>query len=263
MSEFPFGSIIGSGAGLAVSGLTGLPPSLTVPLGQAGGNLIQGAIDGNKAKLPPLTDPSQMAQMVAYRQIADELKNKQKALESGATYLPQQESIKQTGQNAMAKVLQSGGSTGATLAGLSFLNRGTGRNLNDLYTTMTGQANQMSLQGLRVQQLMSDLNDRMATRKLNLQSYKYSQDLANAMNMQKSGMEGLNAVLADKSGKIDNLFNPQQTIPPNMSLTATGQPGSPLYPNLGITEGRTSSWNPQMQSLPSTQIPVDESVFGI
>lgn len=140
------------------------------------------------------------------------LRDKQRSLESGAAYLPQQEAIKEAGRStANAATRLSGGNVGATIGALNRINRSTGRNLNELYGNM-------SMEGLQMTNIMNQLVQQMANRSLNVQVGNQAQQLADAVKQKQGYQQGLVSSLANSNlGEM----NPQ---------SRTSQPKSQYVP---------------------------------
>jgi len=222
-----WGQIIGTGVGIGASVLSGgaIPPTVSIPAGQALGETIEGGIKSNQAKKmqPPLNDPEERASL-------DKLKNQQDLLESGAYFSAPKADIMQRGQEAINAVSRvTGGDIGATITGINRVNRGTGRNLNELY-------GQMSIEGLKLQQVIGALQSSMAKRRLGIQMYQEREKALQGQEEQKKGGENLNALLA--SGKFsDWLAGLNKSTPTGGGDTggsSFGQPVSGGFQDVGM-----------------------------
>jgi hypothetical protein len=199
-----WGQIIGTGVGIGASVLSGgaIPPTVSIPAGQALGETIEGGIKSNQAKKmqPPLNDPEERASL-------DKLKNQQDLMESGQYFAAPKADIMQRGQEAINAVSRvTGGDIGATITGINRVNRGTGRNLNELY-------GQMSIEGLKLQQVIGGLQSSMAKRRLGIQMYQEREKALQGQEEQKKGGENLNALLASGTKLSDLLAGLNKSTP--------------------------------------------------
>lgn len=135
----------------------------------------------------PMTD---WRQQEAY----ESLKDKARALETGAAYAPQQAAIQQQGLGAMSAATRvAGGDTGATLGALANINRSTGRLVNELYGGM-------SMEGLQLQNLLASTAKSMADRAYQIQGWNKSQALGDAMKRKQQYQQNLTTAMSDIFG---------------------------------------------------------------
>jgi hypothetical protein len=153
------------------------------------GSGVCGEIEGGKAwkeanamKIPEY-NPGQV-------EFLNEIINKRKRLEAGTMYMPQQEQIRQMGAYGMRTASNvSGGDIGGTINALKLINRGTGANLNKLYSGMQEQS--MGLMGMEQNQVKQ-----IADRELGLAMYDKQQAMADAAQQKKMAWENLSAGIA-------------------------------------------------------------------
>jgi hypothetical protein len=173
------GEVIGAGLGLGASFL-GVPPSIGVPAGQALGGFVEGQIKESQAKKMevPTYNPIQQS-------FLDELMKRRRNLEMGLAYQNIQRDINNSGQSAMNTLANySGGNVGATIQGLSTINRGTSRNLGKL-------AGEMSLEGMRMDSLIANVIQNMANRERSIATTnKYGAEMQ-GVQQTKAGMQNL------------------------------------------------------------------------
>ena len=182
------GTMIGEGAGLGAGLLIpGAQPF--IPELMSGGGALGGMIGGSMAEKKaskmdlPLTDPMQVEYM-------NTLLRKQKALETGTAYAPEQDLIKQIGGKAQENILKlSGGNVGAAVGNTMAVNRSTGKNMNELF-------GQMSLEALKMDELIGNVTDKIAARKLGVQAYKQQQAMTAATQEKQDAMKNLMALVA-------------------------------------------------------------------
>jgi hypothetical protein len=189
------GNIIGGilGAGLGTLANPGAGTSAGWALGSSVGGVAEGLAGWGKANNMqlPQVDPRQ-------RLLYDEIARKRRALETGVFYQPQQDVIRQAGAQGMQTAAGiTGGDVGATVSALGQINRGTGRNLNELY-------NQMQQQSLGLLQQQIPLGQKIAEQIWAQKAYEKQAALTNAATVLKESMEGLNAGIA--SGGFNNLL---------------------------------------------------------
>lgn len=235
------GGILGGGVGAALGGnVVG-----GFALGSAVGGGIEGIIKRRQADSKTI-DPSSAMQT----SILNDITRRRRAMEAGTFFMPQQQQLMSMGAGAMNKAASvTGGNIGATISALRGINRGTGRNLNELYGQMLGAAGQMG------QQEMAQVNQ-LYNQQFSIQSYDKQQALHDAMRTQQDAGANLNAYMADPKrtqGLVDGFkewlakrggnawTGAQQTYPvmqnPNTSNLYM-QPGSimnTLMPNAGYS----------------------------
>ena len=173
------GSIIGGILGGVGGSFVGSPQA-----GYALGSSLGGIIDGgnkwrkaNQMQIAP-TDPRQT-------QLLNEIIRKRRALEAGTMYQPQQDAISQQGAYAMNRVARaSGGDINATIQALNMINRGTGRNMNELYGQMMGQS--MNMMGIQNQ-----LAQMIGAREYQTQAYNKAQAMGDSARILQNSMANL------------------------------------------------------------------------
>jgi hypothetical protein len=242
------GSVIGGVVGgIAGSYIPGAGTAIGMGIGSGIGGIIEGEIGKAKAdnmKIPT-TDPMQLQQLADLEKTKAELKAKQRMLELGTMYQPQQQEIRRAGNEAINKAItMTGGNIGATLAAINVVNRSTGRNLGGLYSDMSSQANQMSLEGLRVQQLMGQSRDSIAARKLRLGIIDKQQAMEESYTNAKEGQQNMMAAIAAMAGKGN--VDTNNTTPVNTSIANLNSPLQPATPTA------QPSW---VTANPATQYP--------
>lgn len=226
------GAIIGGILGGAVAGLaTG---GTATGLGYALGSGIGGAIEGQalwskaqKNKIPE-SDPRLAL-------LFNEIRQKRAGLESGQMYQPQQDMIRQAGAQALGTAAGiTGGDIGATVSALGAINRGTGRNLNELYGGMMNQSVNMMQQEQALAQYLAGM-------RYQSRAYDQQQQMANAAQTLQNGMQNLNAVVAGGGlgslvGGVNNNYTYNSTLGNNLGATL----GKSMSSGLGGTTVNTS-----------------------
>lgn len=174
------GALVGAGIGAALGN-----PMLGAKVGTAAGSLLGSAVEGSKANqaAAPLEDPEQ-------RQLLDEINRRRRSFETGSAFQSQRRALGQQ-QAALSRGIAraSKGGTGATIAGLSRLQRTTGAALNEIFAR--GQQQQNFLDQMAV-----GLTNRMAQRRLDLQNLQQARAMARQNRMQREGTSGLLNILA-------------------------------------------------------------------
>ena len=179
--------MVGEGVGLGIGLLPGMQPFIPelISGGGALGGMVGGSIQQNKAgKMDvPLTDPLQVDYM-------NTLLRKQKSLDNGTAWQPQQDLIRSTGSKAQDNVLKlAGGNIGNAVGNVINVNRSTGKNLNELF-------GEQSLEGLKMQALIGDVVDKISARKLSVQAYKQQQAMTAATQEKQDALKNLLALVA-------------------------------------------------------------------
>ena len=186
------GSVIGGILGAVGGAVVGGPPGAAAgyTLGSGVGGAIGAGIDTKKAqdKQIPMSDPNQTS-------LLNEIIAKRKRLEAGSMYQPQQDTIMQAGAYGMNRAVRAtGGDVGSTIKALSLINRGTGRNLNELYGNMMNQSvNMLQLQQAQTQAIEN--------RSLGLQMYDKTQAMGDATKRLSDSKANINSALASKTGQ--------------------------------------------------------------
>lgn len=222
-----FGSILGSVAGQGNVMNAGDPTTGAKSIGMAGlavSELIKARSKRKQAEAmnPALYDPQQTAYLM-------DLKSKQRALDTGTAYQLQRDDIKQMGALAMENARRmAGGDVGATLGAFGTIQSATGRSLNQLYGNM-------SLESLRMNQLMAEQVNLMALRKMQLQIRQQNQLYADAATGKKDALANIYAAASQlQPGQQKGVGTPQTTIP---------QVQTPIIQNK--TEGYYQDYLPQ------------------
>jgi len=182
----------------------------------------------NKNNLP-LTDPAQVDYLAA-------LKRKQRALDTGTMYQPQQDLIRGAGAKAQSNLLKlTGGDIGASVAGVNAVNRSTGRNLNELF-------GEMGLEGLKMNDMVGSLIDKIAQRKLEIQAYQKGQQMVSSAQTKQDLMQSAMALAARNKGFGDwlNKLFASNTDVSDSSVKGIGEPFGMGSSSLG---DQTTGWN--------------------
>ena len=190
-SDIISGGLTGAGIGTEIA--PGIGTLIGAGIGMIAGGFEDSAKKKREAANPlPLTDPYQI-------QMLNDLKRKQKSLETGAAYQPQQDLIKQAGNKAMDNIVKiSGGNVGTAVASLNAAQRATGKNMNELF-------GEMSAESFKMEELMNDLTTKISNRQLEIQKYQKSQAETTAANKQQNTMQGLMGFAAgDKGNQFGN-----------------------------------------------------------
>ena len=174
-SDIISGGLTGAGIGTEIA--PGIGTLIGAGIGMIAGGFEDSAKKKREAANPlPLTDPYQI-------QMLNDLKRKQKSLETGVAYQPQQDLIKQAGNKAMDNIVKiSGGNVGTAVASLNAAQRATGKNMNELF-------GEMSAESFKMEEL------------LEIQTYQKSQAETTAANKQQNTMQGLMGFAAGDKGK--------------------------------------------------------------
>lgn len=167
----------GKGAGIAAS-IAAVQPWAAAAFGI--GQIIVGQVQKKKAERarPPLQDPMQAQMLKEFRQ---------KALLSrtgAASQSAREELLDQEGRIARGVQRSTGGAGGATIAGLARLRGQTGRAFNQVLAADQER-------GFRYETLSADLVNRMAQRRMDIESYEWGSLLAREASNKKAGMENL------------------------------------------------------------------------
>ena len=180
------GAMTGAGIGTEID--PGLGTLIGAGVGAIGGELESLAKKKRDAQNPlALTDPTQIG-------LYNELKRKQRSLETGAAYQPQQDLIKQAGTETMDNIVKvSGGNVGTAVASLNSAQRATGRNMNELF-------GEMSAESFRMEDLMNDLTTKIANRRLEIEGYEKGQANLTAATKQHDLTQGLMGFAASDKG---------------------------------------------------------------
>lgn len=183
---------VGTGASLGATLGSVIPGVGTAIGGLAGGAL--GGIVG--AFTPDNTDNVDKYNYLQSQQY-QKLKSQQRQLETGSLYAPQQEAIKQAGATAMKNARNlGGGDIGTAVNAQDVINRGTGRNLNELYGSM-------SQEGLQLNSLIQNLTKGMADREYQIAMADKLQKLAMQQQNKKDTQENLMTTIAKLGSQFD------------------------------------------------------------
>jgi hypothetical protein len=191
------GSVIGGILGGVGGSMVGAPAA-GYALGSGVGGMIEGGIKANKANKMNIDEVSPMQTSI----MAD-IRQRRAAMEAGTYFMPQQQQLMQMGAGGMRRAVgATGGSPAATISALNMINRGTGRNLNELY----GQMQQGALNLLNPEMQMAN---QLYGQRFSLQSYAKQQALHDAMRIQRDSMANLGGFMADpnRAAMIGKLFN--------------------------------------------------------
>lgn len=211
-------STIGGVLGGAIGGIYGGGNvSAGYALGSAAGGLIDSATQQKKSDETDI-----ITQTPAQTALIEEMKMKKRALEAGTMYQPQQEQIRQMGTGALRQAARvTGGDSGAAVAAMSKIHRGTGRSLNDLYGAMMQQSMQMF-------PLESQMLEQIAQRQYGVSAHAKMQPMYDAMQKKKDamgiiagiiGQKATNAGITDESTKqklIDEELKDKGLLPNGM-----------------------------------------------
>ena len=242
------GSGIGAIAGAGIGALAG-NPMIGAQIGSTVGGLAEGYSKSQKAKniKIPLEDPTQINYL-------NSLLLKQRSLENGTAYQPQQEAIRMTGQEAIdAATRQAGGDYGAMISALKNINRSTGRNLNELFGTM-------GLEALKMSSLIGEQTNLNAQRRLDIPMMEKSKLEGDAAQVQKDAMANLQGLLARNplgtSNSYENNYSATTTTP-NQTAFVNSNVGNTVPYN--ITPQNYSNVNyGNYQNMASTLLPLTQ-----
>ncbi len=220
------GSIIGTIGGAALGSVlvpgagTVAGAQLGASLGAATGAGIEGLAQQGKANrlAPPAVDPLQI-------QLYQQLEQQKKQLEAGTAYQAQQDVLKQAGLRGMEAVSKiTGGDVGATINAMKTMARATGRNLNELYSSM-------NLEGLKLTSQMESLAEKIANRKLGLQMAEKVQAQARATAASKAGAQNLLGTAASElplgGGEGNSIWDLIKNALAKKKVTETVTTGAP------------------------------------
>jgi hypothetical protein len=141
----------------------------------------------------PLTDPYQINML-------NDLKRKQRSLETGTADQAQQDMIKQAGTKAMDNIVKlSGGNIGVATSQINAAQRATGKNMNELFS-------QMSAESFKMDDLMEGLVGKIANRKLQIQAYEKAQANVTSAQNKQNVMQNLMAAYAKNPDMFKNMF---------------------------------------------------------
>jgi hypothetical protein len=203
------GQTLGGIAGGIGGTLLGIPPPVGAAIGGGLGGLIDAGVSQGKANNAPLPlEDFRQTQLLA------DLARKRRALESGAAYQPQQDTLRQAGLQTQENIKGvTGGDVGATVGALMGVNRGTGRGLNELYGSM-------SMEGLKMSDLMKEMTENIAKRRLEIQAYQKAQLMTQAGQQQQDATSQLYGAAArmGESDWIKDLFKQNTPAQPNVPM---------------------------------------------
>ena len=217
------GGILGGAAGAAFGGPAG------AQIGYGIGSSVGGMIGGNKAwkdaqsmKIDEV-DPRQ-------KLLLQEIQQRRRALDAGKMYQPQQQAITQMGMGAMDRATRAtGGDVGAAIQALSMLNRGTGRNLNELFGQMQHESTQLLGQ-------QAGVTDSMANRSYQVQAYQKAQAMGDAARQLQNSQANMSSIMGSRS---------MQTLMSSLLAKRSQQPV------INVNGGGTQYSLPQLQGLES------------
>jgi hypothetical protein len=130
----------------------------------------------------------------------NDLKRKQRSLETGTADQAQQDMIKQAGTKAMDNIVKlSGGNIGVATSQINAAQRATGKNMNELFS-------QMSAESFKMDELMEGLVGKIANRKLEIQAYEKGQANVTAAQNKQNVMQNLMAAYAKNPDMFKNMF---------------------------------------------------------
>jgi hypothetical protein len=191
------GSIVGGILG-GIGGATIGQPQLGFAVGSGIGGAIEGQSKWKKAQGMNIDSVDPRMQL-----LLNEIQQKRRSLEAGTMYRTQQDAIRSMGAGAMRRATSAtGGDIGSLVQALNLINRGTGRNLNELYGTMAQQSlNMIPLEG----QYGIDA----ANRKYQVQAYDKQQAMGHSARVTQNAMSSLyGAIGSERTGAvIDNIMN--------------------------------------------------------
>ncbi len=189
--------ILGGATSGAMMG-TEISPGWGTAIGAVLGGVVGGFEGGAKKKRDsenqlPLTDPYQINML-------NDLKRKQRSLETGTADQAQQDMIKQAGTKAMDNIVKlSGGNIGMATSQINAAQRATGKNMNELFS-------QMSAESFKMDELMEGLVGKIANRKLQIQAYEKGQANVTAAQNKQNVMQNLMAAYAKNPDMFKNMF---------------------------------------------------------
>lgn len=245
------GAIVGGLLGGALGGIPslGMGTGMGYALGSGIGGVVEGQALWGKAqnKQIPETDP-RMALLF------NEIRQKKAGLESGQFYQPQQDMIRQAGAQALGTAAGiTGGDIGATVSALGAINRGTGRNLNELYGGMMNQSLNMGQQEQAIAQYLAGM-------RYQSRAYEQQQAMAHAAQTLQNGMQNLNAAVA--SGGLDGLGiggnGGNNTIP-----SATPSVNAPYNAGAAPWNQAINSWIPIQSPSNTVGVPFAPPAQGV
>jgi hypothetical protein len=185
------GSTLGGVLGGAAGGILGGGNPAMIATGYSAGTGIGGLLESSIQKKKAMgMDVQTMSPLEAT--YLDGIRAKQRALEAGVMYQPQQQAIQQAGTTAMrAATRVAGGDIGGTVAALQKISRGTGKSLNELYGQMMNQSTQLlGMEGQAIQPI--------AQRQYLQSQWDKSQQLVDAVQKEKDAKQIIAAVIAKK-----------------------------------------------------------------
>ena len=179
------GTEISPGWGTAIGAVAG------ALLGLAGGEIKKKRDEKNQL---PLTDPYQIGML-------NDLKRKQRSLETGTADQAQQDLIKQAGATAQQNIVKlSGGNIGVAVSQLNAAQRATGKNMNELFS-------EMSAESFKMDDLMESLVSKIANRKLEIQAYELGQNNVTQAQNKQNIMQNLMGAYAKNPDMFKNMFH--------------------------------------------------------
>lgn len=199
-----FGGIqeIDSDVGATIGGIFGMS-SLGHEIGSYTGGLIDSAFgwDKNKERVS--------GQDLASMALKNRLERYQKALQTGMAYQPQSQAIAQAGATAMENIKSMmGGNVGATISAFSRVNRGTGRNLNELY-------GQMSNEGLRMNELIEKITNGLYLKEQGVNRYYEQQQWATDAAATNDRNANMNVGITELANKAQDWWKNRQAKKPD------------------------------------------------
>jgi hypothetical protein len=105
-------------------------------------------------------------------------------------YQPQQDAIMQMGAQGINRAVRAtGGDIGSTMMAIKSINRGTGRNLNELYGGMMNQS--VNLLGQQ-----ASITDALAKQSFSVDMYEKQQAMADAHRSYQNAMQNIQGLVA-------------------------------------------------------------------
>lgn len=196
------GGMGGGGGANAMGGLLGVS------------QLISGLSDKRRAGMnkPPLEDNEQ-------RNFLNELNQKRKAIRTGSAYSEDLRQLRSQQAGTDAGILSaSGGAGGAAIAGLARAQRGTGAAYGGILANAEKRADDFD-------SMYEGMLDKVAGRKLDLQTFEYNRALADAAKNKQAGQQNL---LASNARSMPLDFN---NLLPKRNQTVVA-PGTEAYPDM-------------------------------
>ena len=228
------GSIIGGVGGAAIGGPVGA--QIGGAVGGIAGGMIDSANAGDAPELP-LVDPNQAARLA-------EIQATKKKIESGRDALTEERvnQIGKTGETTKAQIGKfTGGDVGSTLSGMLRVQKNVQQGKNQAFT--------QSQQRLPFfENLQSQLGNRIATRKRDIQQFNQDKFFAEEANRQKQMNANVSGLIGSAAGASFGGVQPNVGAAPSVGATNMGNGVNSLgqFSSSSLPVGTTSIQTPMM-----------------